>query len=110
MAQAKYELFDKKLTEQANFFKALAHPARLQILKFLAKSKCCITCDISDELPLGRTTVNQHIKELKAIGLITGHTEGVTTKYCLNPEKIALLKNVLNCFLSNFDAENYTCK
>ncbi len=110
MAQAKSKLFDKKLTEQANFFKALAHPARLQILKFLAESKSCITGDISDELPLGRTTVNQHIKELKDIGLIQGHTEGVTTKYCLNPKKIALLKSVLSCFLGNFDAENYTCK
>lgn len=110
MVQAKSELFDKQLTEQANFFKALAHPARLQILKYLAESKSCITGDISDELPLGRTTVNQHIKELKDIGLIKGHTEGVTTKYCLNNEKIALLKNVLNCFLDSFDTENYTCK
>lgn len=110
MAQAKSELFDNELIEQANFFKALGHPARLQILKFLAESKSCITGDISDELPLGRTTVNQHIKELKTIGLIQGHTEGVKTKYCLNPEKIALLKKVLNCFLGNFDTENYTCK
>lgn len=110
MVQAKSELFDKELTEQANFFKALSHPARLQILMFLSESKSCITGDISNELPLGRTTVNQHIKELKAIGLIKGHTEGVTTKYCLNSEKITLLKNMLNCFLGNFDTKNYTCK
>lgn len=110
MAQAKSELFDNDLIEQAHFFKALAHPARLQILKFLAESSSCITGDISDKLPLGRTTVNQHIKELKAIGLIQGHTEGVKTKYCLNPEKIVLLKQVLNCFLGNFDTDNYTCK
>lgn len=110
MVQSKSELFKKEFTVNASYFKALAHPARLQILKFLAESKSCITGDISDELPLGRTTVNQHIKELKAIGLIQGHVEGVTTKYCLNTEKIALLKNILHCFLENFDTENYTCK
>ena len=110
MAQAKSELFDDELIEQAYFFKALAHPARLQILKFLAESKSCITGDLSDELPLGRTTVNQHIKELKDVGLIIGHAQGVKTKYCLNPEKMVLLKNVLHCFLGNLDTENYTCK
>ena len=67
MVQSKTELFDKELAGMAEFFKALAHPARLRILQFLAESKTCITGDISDELPLGRTTVNQHLKELKRV-------------------------------------------
>ena len=70
MVQSKTELFDKELTEKAMLFKALAHPARLQILQFLSETQSCITGDISDELPLGRTTVNQHLKELKDAGLI----------------------------------------
>lgn len=110
MAQSKSELFDDSLIEQANYFKVLSHPARLQILMFLATSSSCITGDISDELPLSRTTVNQHIKELKEIGLIHGHTEGVTTKYCLNPDNIEQLKRVLGCFLKSLDIKNYTCK
>lgn len=110
MAQAKSELFDKELTEQANFFKVLAHPARLQILLFLAQTKSCITGDISDELPLGRTTVNQHIKELKTQGLIKGHTEGVKTKYCLNPEKVNLVKQSLQHFLDNLNIQHYKCE
>lgn len=110
MVQAKSELFTDELIEQANFFKALAHPARLQILKFLAESNSCITGDISEELPLGRTTVNQHIKELKNIGLIQGHTEGVRTKYCLNSDKIHYLKKITTCFLEDIDIDNYKCK
>ena len=110
MVQSKIDLFDKKLTEQARLFKALSHPARLQILQFLAQSESCITGDISEELPLGRTTVNQHIKDLKAIGLIQGHTEGVKTNYCLNPEKVEELKNALLLFLNNLDTQNYKCK
>ena len=110
MVQPKSELFNKEFTDNAIYFKALSHPARLQILHFLAESKSCITGDISDELPLGRTTVNQHIKELKTIGLIQGHVEGVTTKYCLNPEKVNELKQVLQKFLDNLNTKNYTCE
>tara|TARA_R110001583_G_scaffold43208_1_gene137435 strand:+ start:5569 stop:5901 length:333 start_codon:yes stop_codon:yes gene_type:complete len=109
MAQAKSELFKEELSVNAKYFKALAHPARLQILQFLARSKSCITGDISDELPLGRTTVNQHIKELKQMGLIQGHTEGVKTKYCLNQEGVALLKSALQLFLDELDVEDYCC-
>jgi DNA-binding transcriptional ArsR family regulator len=110
MVQSKSELFKKEFTDNAKFFKALSHPARLQILKFLAESNSCITGDISEELPLGRTTVNQHIKELKAIGLIQGHVEGVTTKYCLNPDKLNELKQALQQFFDNLNTQNYKCE
>ena len=109
MVQTKSELFNKEFADNAIYFKALSHPARLQILQFLAESKSCITGDISEELPLGRTTVNQHIKEVKTIGLIQGHVEGVTTKYCLNPEKVNELKQVLQKFLDNLNTQNYIC-
>lgn len=110
MAQPKSALFEKEFILNAAFFKALAHPARLQILQFLAHSNTCITGDISNELPLGRTTVNQHIKELKAIGLIQGHVQGVTTRYCLNPDKVDELKKALNQFLENLNIKNYKCQ
>jgi len=103
MVQSKCELFEKKYKVDASSFKALSHPARLQILKFLADSRTSIIGDISDQLPLGRTTVNQHIKELKSAGLITGHIEGVTTKYYLNTEKISELKRSLDCFLDSLN-------
>lgn len=110
MVQSKTALFKEEYSVNAAYFKALAHPARLQIMQILASSKNCITADISDELPLGRTTVNQHIKELKMIGLIKGHTEGTATKYCLNPEKVNELKRAIQHFLDNFDMSNYTCE
>ena len=91
-------------------FKALAHPARLRILQFLAETQSCITGNISDELPLGRTTVNQHLKELKNAGLIQGHIEGVKTKYCLNPDKIKELKLAVQSFLGSIEIENYKCE
>lgn len=99
MAFAKNELFDAELQNCAELYKALAHPARLAILKYLAETKTCITGDISEVLPLGRTTVNQHLAELKSVGLIHGNIDGVKTYYCLNPEKINELKRITDKFL-----------
>ena len=79
----KSEVFDKELQELASFAKVISHPARLAILKYLAETKTCISGDISDKLPLSRTTVSQHLKELRDMGLIHGDIDGLKINYCL---------------------------
>jgi ArsR family transcriptional regulator, arsenate/arsenite/antimonite-responsive transcriptional repressor len=103
MAFSKTELFDDDLRQFAEYNKALSHPARLAILKYLANTKTCITGDIAEELPLSRTTVNQHLKELKDAGLITGTIEGVRTCYCINTDKLNELKSASEKFLNSID-------
>ena len=111
MVVSKIELFEEDLQIRANLFKALAHPARLQILQFLAETKTCISGDISDELPLSRTTVNQHLKELKEAGLIRGHVEGAKMNYCLDGEKVKEMKNLLSSFLDEIQlSDDFTCQ
>ena len=111
MVVAKTELFDEVLQIRAGLFKALAHPARLQIIQYLAETKTCISGDISDELPLSRTSVHQHLKELKDVGLIRGHVEGVKTNYCLDYEKVEELKKMMGSFLDEFQIhDNFSCK
>ena len=111
MVVSKTELFTEELQEQANIFKALAHPARLQILQFLAETKTCISGDISEELPLSRTTVNQHLRELKDSGLIQGHVEGVKMNYCLDYEKVEAMKKIVIRFLDEIKIpDNFCCK
>ena len=108
---AKTELFEAELQISAELFKALAHPARLAILKYLAATKSCITGDLATELPLSRTTVNQHLKELKDAGLIVGTIEGVKTCYCLNHEKVRALKEMSEAFMSEINIPlNFSCK
>lgn len=107
MTQAKTELFDTGLQKAAQYFKALSHPARLAILKYLAETEVCISGDISNELPLSRTTVNQHLNELKDTGLIKGEIEGVKTNYCLNHEKIKEMESILHQFTHEI---NITCE
>jgi predicted transcriptional regulator len=111
MAYTKSELFSTELQKCSTLFKALAHPARLAILKYLADTKTCITGDLADELPLGRTTVNQHLKELKDAGLIQGTTEGVKTCYCLNVRNVCELKKMAEKFLNDINIPvNFECK
>lgn len=75
------------IAEMAKITKAMAHPVRLYILKKLSKmNTCCYSGDLVDELPVGRSTLSQHLKELKYAGLIQGETEPPFIKYCLNRE------------------------
>ncbi len=99
MVVPKTELFDKELQLRANSFKALSHPARLQILQFLAQTRTCLTGDISEHFPLTRATVNQHMKELKNAGLIYGHKEGSKIVYCLDIERIKDMEKIISEFL-----------
>ena len=110
MVLAKTNLFDSDLQEAALFYKALGHPARLQILRYLAETKVCITGDISEELPLSRTTVNQHLTELKKAGLIQGRVNGNHTNYCLDLKKINELKNLNETFLKEITIESHSCE
>lgn len=106
MSQAKTDLFESELQELAQLFKALGHPARLQILKFLGSRDTCFSGDITEIVPLGRTTVNQHIAELKKAGLIKGTIQGTKTNYCLNPDGINKLNKLGIDFCSSFQCAN----
>jgi ArsR family transcriptional regulator len=69
--------------ELAGFAKALGHPARVQILRILVRRDACICGDIVDELPLAQSTVSQHLKVLKEVGLIRGEVDGSRVCYCV---------------------------
>jgi ArsR family transcriptional regulator len=76
--------------------KALGHPARLAIVRYLATQRGRCTCgDIVEQLPLAQSTVSQHLKILKDAGLITGEIEPPRVCYCLNEQAFAALKRSL---------------
>ena len=99
MVFAKTELFESGLRELSVAFKAMSHPARLAILKYLAETNSCFTGDITEFIPLGRTTVNQHLAELKNAGLIQGTISGSKTSYCLDPAGIEQFKFMTEKFI-----------
>ena len=106
----KSEKFDESLQELARFAKVISHPARLAILEFLAQSETCMSGDISDFLPLGRTTVSQHLKELRNTGLIQGDIDGLKVNYCLRPEKIDHLLTLFDAFFVKVKNAKTFCK
>ena len=88
MACSKAHLLEKDYTLIADLAKALSHPARIKILHVLLEKPGCVCGDIVEELPLSQSTVSQHLKELKRVGLIDGEIEGPRTCYCINGEKL----------------------
>ena len=99
MTYAKTAAFTTDQQQLARVAKALAHPARVAIIQLLASKQTCISGDIAAELPLSRTTVSQHLQELKALDLIRGEIDGLTVCYCLNTE---LLRQVHQQFTAFF--------
>ncbi len=105
----KSEHFDESLQDIAKFSRVLSHPARLAILKFLAEAETCISGDISDFIPLGRTTVSQHLKELRDLGLIKGEIDGLKINYCLNSLKIKEYLQLFDSFFNEIQASEIKC-
>ena len=81
------DLFDDSRMGDKDFAamaKALGHPARIRIIKYLLKVDRCICGGIVDQLPLAQSTVSQHLKILKQSGLIQGEVEGPSVCYCVD--------------------------
>ncbi len=81
--------------ELATLGKAIGHPARVQILRILARKDACICGDIVEELPLAQSTVSQHLKVLKEAGLIRGDVDGPRVCYCIEPRALRRLKALI---------------
>ena len=92
-------------------FIALAHPARIQILQFLASRQECYFGDIHDELPIAKATVSQHLKELKDAGLIQGTIEAPKVRYCINRDNWQYAHELFcNFFSKEIKATNCSCE
>ena len=97
------------VTEQtARFAKALSHPVRLTILKYLSNQSYCFTGDLVEILPMAQSTISQHLKELKNAGLIQGDVLPPRIKYCINQENWKKAKRLFKS-LFNQDFTSINC-
>lgn len=80
----------------ARFAKAMGHPTRIAILRFLAQRNECFFGDIHDVLPIAKATVSQHLSELKEAGLIQGTIEPPKVKYCINSKNWKLARQLFS--------------
>lgn len=110
MGTAKTEEFTIKDNKIAKYAKALGHPARIAILRLLVKNESCFCGDIVDELPLSQSTVSQHLKELKDVGLIKGDITGRSVCYCIDEKVWEEAKECLSVLFESITIKKNCCK
>lgn len=74
---------------------AVAHPARVRILRILLARTACVCGELVDQMPLAQSTVSQHLKILKEAGLVQGEIDGPKVCYCVNADGLARLKRLV---------------
>lgn len=103
MGITKTQVFNKQQNQIAEFAKAFSHPARVAILQHLINKKSCICGDLVDVLPLSQSTISQHLKELKRIGIIKGEVEGPRVCYCIDETNWQKAKAMISEVFKRFD-------
>ena len=99
------EKLTKEQEQLARFAKALGHPIRVAILQMLAKQTCCYHGDMSEILPIAKSTLSQHLRALKTAGLIQGTITLPSVKYCINVENWKLAKKMFETLLTEIHIE-----
>ncbi len=93
----------------AQYCKVLSHPARIAIIELLAEHKEIRTGNISEYLPIARTTVTQHLKELRKIGIIQGEIDGLKIHYCLDSKRLKEIRSEINQLFEK-SINDYVCR
>ncbi len=93
------EIITEPQKRLARYAKAMGHPIRIYILELLQNQPCCYSGDLSEVLPIAKSTLSQHLKELKQAGLIQGEIKAPKIKYCIHKENWKEAKNLFNTFL-----------
>ena len=96
----KSDYFRPEQEQLARFAKAMAHPVRITILQLLSSQVCCYHGDMAEELPIAKSTLSQHLNELKDAKLIQGNITPPTVKYCIHKKNWAKAREL---FLEMFD-------
>jgi ArsR family transcriptional regulator len=97
----KVEVISEEQKAMARFAKAMGHPIRLYVLDLLSKQSCCYSGDLTEVLPIAKSTLSQHLKELKEAGLIQGEIEAPKIKYCLNQENWKVAQQLFKSFMES---------
>ncbi len=109
MGLTKTEIFTDQQNSLSSLFKVLAHPARIAILQHIIDQKACICNDLVEELGLAQATISQHLKELKACGMIQGTIEGKSVCYCINEKTWKQFQEEFNVFFNQDVGMNKCC-
>jgi len=105
------EIITEEQQKAARYAKAMGHPIRMYVLDLLAKQSCCYSGELSEDRPIVKSTLSQHLKELKDAGLIQGEIEAPRIKYCLNKDNWKEAQDLFRKFLKmDVEGPKQKCK
>lgn len=93
--------YSEEQLKLARYAKALSYPVRVQILQILSQQSCCYSGDIVNDLPIARSTLSQHLTELREAGLIQGEFNPPKIKYCIRPEAWNEAREIFDRFFNS---------
>jgi len=109
MGLTKTENYTDKQIELAQMIKVLGHPARIAIIESIINTNSCICGDLVTEIGLAQSTISQHLKELKSIGLIQGTIERTSMCYCIDTNNWNKLKGEMTKLFNAVETKNEDC-
>ena len=101
--------FTENQAQLARFAKALGHPVRVYIMELLSCQPCCFSGDLAENLPIARSTLSQHLSELKDAGLIQGTIQAPKIKYCINTENWAKAQDLFGDLFKTTPVTDNSC-
>jgi DNA-binding transcriptional ArsR family regulator len=105
MRRVNLDIDDAKLQVSSDILRALAHPLRMKILEFIDKNKSINVNKIYNSMKLEQSITSQHLKILRATGLVHTHREGKYIHYSLDYPKIAAANKAIGIFLEAGEVE-----
>lgn len=95
--------------ELAGFAQAICHPVRIAILELLLSRQCCYHGDLTEHIPLAKSTLSQHLKVLKEAGLIKGEINPPKTKYCIDDQAWLKAGDLFHQFFEKLPSSSENC-
>lgn len=109
MGVTKTENYTEEQVELSKLLKVLGHPARIAIVQSIIHTNACVCGDLVTEIGLAQSTISQHLKELKSVGIIQGTIEGTSVCYCINMDTWKRLQSSLGILLNSADDKPDCC-
>jgi DNA-binding transcriptional ArsR family regulator len=109
MGLTKTQNYTEEQLQLSKMMKVMGHPARIAILQSIIKTKTCICGELVTAIGLAQSTVSQHLKELKAVGLIQGTIEGTSMCYCINVDNWNRLNEQINDLFNSANCNDVGC-
>jgi DNA-binding transcriptional ArsR family regulator len=109
MGITKSTVFNAQQNKLATIAKVIGHPARVAIIEYLLKNNTCICNDLVEVLPLSQSTISQHLKELKQVGIIKGEIEGPKMNYCIDEQMWEEARDLMINLFASYTPKKNCC-